>query len=249
MSKALKITKFTFVTLLAVLSVGVMIFTIISVNVFNREDRSVFGFSLFIVLSDSMSATDFDAGDLILTTEVDFTELEKDDIVTFISQNPGSYGQIVTHKIREVTTNQSGQPALITYGTTTNTDDKTMVTEEYVIGKYAMHIPKVGTVFEFLKTPVGYLVCILIPFLALILYQTHNCVRLFRKYRQEQWGDVKAERVALQTERAENEKMLEELRMLREQLAAQTAGAQTPPPASTENAPPVGQESPPEEKS
>jgi len=235
-SKALKITKFTFVTLLAVLSVGVMVFTIISVNVFNREDRSVFGFSLFIVLSDSMSATDFDAGDLILTTEVDFEDLKKDDIVTFISQNPGSYGQIVTHKIREVTTNAAGQPALVTFGTTTDTNDKTMVTEEYVIGKYTMHIPKVGTFFEFLKTPVGYLVCILIPFLALILYQTHNCVRLFRKYRQEQWGDVKAEREALQTEREENEKMLEELRMLREQLAAQNAATQSQPPA--EQAPP-----------
>ena len=34
-------------------------------------DRSLFGYKAFIVLSDSMKATDFDAGDLVLVKEVD----------------------------------------------------------------------------------------------------------------------------------------------------------------------------------
>ncbi len=233
MKKALKILRLTFVALLLAATIGVMIFTIVSVNVFNRQDRSVFGFQMFIVLSDSMSATDFDAGDLILTRSVDFAKLEDGDIITFISQNPGSYGQVVTHKIREHTTHKNGQPGVITYGTTTDTNDNAVVTEEFLIGKYVGRVPKAGVFFNFLKTPVGYLVCILLPFVALILYQGYNCFRLYRRYREEQFGDVKAEREKLEAERAENQKIMDELKALREQLTAtmstQGGNAAAPP--------------------
>ena len=41
----------------------------------------------------------------------------------------------------------------------------------YVLDKYETNIPKVGRFFMFLKTTPGYIVCILIPFLLLILLQ------------------------------------------------------------------------------
>lgn len=71
MKKAFSIIKSIFVWLMVVLAVGMMIFTIVSVNSFDRTDRDIFGYKAFIVLSDSMSKTDFDAGDLVLTKEVD----------------------------------------------------------------------------------------------------------------------------------------------------------------------------------
>ena len=58
-----------FTTVLMVLSICMMIFTVISVLTFNRSDRQMFGYRAFIVLSDSMSATDFKAGDLVLTRD------------------------------------------------------------------------------------------------------------------------------------------------------------------------------------
>ena len=59
MKKALETIKNIFVTAVAVLSVCVMVFTVISVNTLDRNDRNLFGYKFFIVLSDSMSATDF----------------------------------------------------------------------------------------------------------------------------------------------------------------------------------------------
>lgn len=67
MKKALHIIKNIFVWLVVALAVCMMIFTIISVSTFDRTDRSLFGYKAFIVLSDSMSATDFSAGDLVLS--------------------------------------------------------------------------------------------------------------------------------------------------------------------------------------
>lgn len=58
-------------------AVGMMVFTVVSVNTFDRNDRDLFGLRFYISLSDSMSATDFDAGDLVIVKEVDPTTLKE----------------------------------------------------------------------------------------------------------------------------------------------------------------------------
>lgn len=219
MKKALNIIKNIFVWLMVALAVCMMIFTVVSVNTFDRSDRSLFGFKAFIVLSDSMSKTDFDAGDLVLVKEVDPSSLKEGDIIAYTSQNTSNYGETVTHKIRKLTTDANGEPGFITYGTTTDTDDETVVTYPYVLGKYETNIPKVGRFFMFLKTTPGYIVCILIPFLLLILIQGLNCIRLFRRYKLEQMAEMKEERAKIEEERAESQKMMAELLALKAQLA------------------------------
>ena len=76
MKKAWHIIKAILLWLVVALAVCMMGFTIVSVNTFDRMDRSLFGYKAFIVLSDSMSATDFNAGDLILVKEVDPATLQ-----------------------------------------------------------------------------------------------------------------------------------------------------------------------------
>ena len=219
MKKVLNIIKNIFVWLMVALAVCMMIFTVVSVNTFDRSDRSLFGFKAFIVLSDSMSKTDFDAGDLVLVKEVDPSTLKEGDIIAYTSQNTSNYGETVTHKIRKVTTDANGEAGFITYGTTTDTDDETVVTYPYVLGKYKTNIPKVGRFFMFLKTTPGYIVCILIPFLLLILIQGLNCIKLFRRYKLEQMAEMKEERAKIEEERAESQKMMAELLALKAQLA------------------------------
>lgn len=221
MKKALNIIKNILVWLMVALAVCMMVFTVVSVNTFDRSDRSLFGFKAFIVLSDSMSKTDFDAGDLVLVKEVDPSTLKEGGIIAYTSQDTSNYGKTVTHKIRKLTTDARGEPGFITYGTTTDTDDETVVTYPYVLGKYKTSIPKVGRFFMFLKTTPGYIVCILIPFLLLILIQGLNCIRLFRRYKLEQMAEMKEERAKIEEERAESQKMMAELLALKAQLAGQ----------------------------
>lgn len=223
MKKTLNIIKQIFVWLVVVLAVCMMIFTVISVNTFNRNDRSLFGYKAYIVMSDSMSKTDFDAGDLILVKEVDPTTLKEGDIIAYTSQNTDSYGDTITHKIRRLTTDAEGNPGFVTYGTTTDTDDETVVTYPYILGKHTSTIPKIGTFFNFLKTPQGYICCIFVPFMLLILYQGINCIKLFKLYKKEQMQEVENERKKIEEERAESAKMLAELQALKAQLESQQA--------------------------
>ena len=194
MKKVLHITKNILVWLVVALAVGMMIFTVVSVNTFDRNDRSLFGYKAFIVKSDSMSKTDFNAGDLIFTKEVDPATLKAGDIISYQSTNTENYGEVVTHKIRELTKDAEGNPGFITYGTTTDTDDENIVTYSFVLGKYQTKLPGVGKFFQFLKTTPGYIVCIFLPFLLLILVQGINSIRLFKRYKQEQLAEIEAQR-------------------------------------------------------
>ncbi len=246
MNKALNIIKNIITWLLVIAAVGMMIFTIISVNTFDRSNRSLFGYKAFIVLSDSMSTVNgdasqgyFNAGDLALVKEVDPATLKEGDIIAYTSTNTENYGKAVTHKIRSLTTDAEGNPGFITYGTHTDTDDENIVTYAFVLGKYAGHIPKVGTFFQFLKTTPGYIVCIFLPFLLLILMQGFNSVRLFKQYKAEQLAEIEAqrekeraeleaERAAMAEERRKQEEMMKKLLEMQERLQGGKVKTETP---------------------
>ena len=228
MKKALNIAKTIFVWLMVALAVFMMIFTIVSVTTFDRADRNLIGYKIFIVLSDSMSKTDFNAGDIVFVSEVDASTLKEGDIISYASQNSHNFGETVTHKIRRLTSDAEGNPGFVTYGTTTDTDDETVVTYPYVLGKYTGHLPKVGAFFQFLKTTPGYIVCILTPFLLLILLQGLNCIKLFRRYKQEQLDEMQAEREKIEAERLQSQKMMQELLALKQQLEEKENSIETP---------------------
>lgn len=195
-----KIAKIAKVALIVV-ALGIMLFTIISVTTFDQQDRSLFGYKLFIVLSDSMRATDFEAGDLILVEKVDTKSLKPGDIVSYVSTNPDNYGKTVTHKIREIRRDDNGNLGFITYGTTTGVNDDGVVTEGNILGIYRMRFPKVGKFFSFLKTTPGYILLVLLPFLAAIIYYGASSIRQFREYREDELAEIKQEREKLQQER------------------------------------------------
>lgn len=218
MKKALNIIKTILVWAVVIVAIAMMIFTVVSVTTFNRNDRSLFGYKMYIVNSDSMAATDFNAGALIFVKEVAPGTLKEGDVITFMSQNSESFGETITHKIRKITTDATGKPGFITYGTTTNTDDTTIVTYPYVLGKYHSHISGIGTFFNFLKTTPGYFICIFTPFMLIIIYEFIKFFNLFRIYKKEQMEEIQAEREKVEAERAENAKMLEELMSLKARL-------------------------------
>lgn len=216
MKKALDIAVRIITTVILIFSVCVMIFTVISVNTVGK-DADFLGYKPYIVLSDSMKDT-FAVGDLSVSKAVeDPGTLEPGDIITFTSIDPSNYGSVVTHKIREIT-EYEGEPAFVTYGTTTGVDDSYPVPFDNVIGEYKFRLPKMGYFFEFLTTPAGYVTVILIPFLVLIALQGAKFFRLVRQYRAEQQAELDTQRAQAAAELEEARRMKEELERLKAQL-------------------------------
>ena len=225
--------------LLVALTVFMMIFTVVTVTTVDRNDRSIFGVKFYIVQTDSMSKSElnadmdvhFNAGDIVIIKNVeDNRALQAGDIIAFMSTNSVSYGETVTHMIREVKKTEDGKVlGYVTYGTNTGTDDEALVEPEYVLGIYSGKLPGVGNFFAFVKSTPGYIVCILVPFLLLILYNGVNVIRLFRKYKREQMEAMQAERDKIEEERAEAQRMMQELLALKAQLDKKDGGEGTPP--------------------
>ena len=215
MKKALDIAVRIITTVILIFSVCVMIFTVISVNTVGK-DADFLGYKPYIVLSDSMKDT-FAVGDLSVSAQADPETLEPGDIITFTSIDPSNYGAVITHKIREIT-EYEGEPAFVTYGTTTGVDDSYPVPFDNVIGEYKFRLPKMGYFFEFLTTPAGYVTVILIPFLVLIALQGAKFFRLVRQYRAEQQAELDTQRAQAAAELEEARRMKEELERLKAQL-------------------------------
>ena len=223
--KALKITGNVLTGIVAVLVVVMTVLTVFSM-VFNRDGTaSVFGVQAYVVQSDSMTP-EFAAGDVIFSEEVNPEELVAGDIITFISRDSASYGQTITHCIREVTT-YNGELAFITYGIATGVDDGTPAAASDVLGRYAFRIAGLGSFFEFLKSVPGYIVCILLPFLVIIGLQIANIVSAVRAARTEKAAAAAAERSRV-------EALEEEVARLRAQVGGASVGAQTPQPAEAQ---------------
>lgn len=188
-----------------------VIFLIGSMIFFNDSHNSIFGYKVYIVLSDSMKKTDFAAGDLIFIKKAKFEELKVGDIISYTSLSHNSYGDVITHKIRSIVYDEYKNPGFITYGTTTGIDDEEVVTYPYIIGKYQFKIPKAGYFFQFLKTVPGYIIFVLIPFLTLILLQLIDTIKAYQKYKNEQLEELRYEKEQIIEERKKLEKKIEEL--------------------------------------
>lgn len=223
-------------------TVFIMIFTIISVTTLDKNERSIFGHKFYIVTSNSMSPSEnnahmdvhFSAGDIIIVRNLKtVANLKSGDIISFVSTGADNWGETVTHMIHSVEYNDEGKiKGFVTFGTNTGDIDDALVEPGDILGQYVGKLPGVGHFFAFVKSTPGYIICILIPFLLLILYNGVNVIRLFRKYKKEQSDAIAAERQQIEDERAENQRMMQELLELKAQLMKQS-GEQAAPAENT----------------
>lgn len=184
MKEALILIKNVAVGVIVALAVVMVMITMIAVNTVGKTNRTLFGYTSFVVLTDSMARTDFSAGDIILTKKVDPTTLRPGDIITFVAQSDSNFGRILSHKIRSIDVNRWGELEFTTYGTTTGVNDEGVVTPPYILGQYVVAIPRAGELFNWLRSTAGYVLCVFIPFLYLICLQIYNCVVLLRELKE-----------------------------------------------------------------
>lgn len=226
MRKFLNVVEKIITAIIMIFAIFVTAFTVISVNTVGKNDSDFFGYKPYIVLSDSMQDT-FAVGDLSVSKKVDPKTLEVGDIITFKSIDPVNYDQIVTHKIRKITTYE-GEPAFITYGTTTGSDDSYPVPFDKVVGEYQFRLPQMGYFFEFLKSTAGYFTLIFVPFFILIVLQAINFFKLLKKYKREQQAEIDEQKAKAEAQRLEAQKMKDELKKLKEQLKKENSKNEVP---------------------
>lgn len=127
---------------------------------------SCFGYTPLMVQSGSMSPL-FDEDDLVLIqNSADDALYGIGDIICF--QSGDAY---VTHRIKEITADENGNAVYTTQGDANNTPDKDAVRPDQILGVYKTHFKGMGRALLFIQTPVGMIVCVMLPiFLVFLLF-------------------------------------------------------------------------------
>ena len=188
MSKVLKRIVNVFVDILVVLILMVSIIVVmLSLTSKSSGVPNIFGTAPLSVLTESMEDT-INPGDLILCTltEID-DEFQKDDIVTFPIELNGE--QVLnTHRIVEVVKDEN-----ITYYRTqgdnkeTNPEpDEELQTASTIVAKYTgTKIAGLGNVLSFIRTQLGFFLCILLPMIIFFIYEAVRVVMNLMAYSKE----------------------------------------------------------------
>ncbi|MGN1090193.1 MAG: signal peptidase I [Huintestinicola sp.] len=128
--KAVKLAVKIVMWAAAVLTVGVTAYVMIC----NMQGKaaSVMGISIVKVITPSMEPSVGD-GDYIILKKTNAGDLQTGDIICFYSEDEEIYGMLNTHRI--VGRHEDG--SFITKGDANTAEDKTPVTEDRIVGKYA----------------------------------------------------------------------------------------------------------------
>lgn len=130
-----------------------------------------FGWRTEVVISGSMEPV-IQAGSVVVVRPIVPDTIRKGDIIMFSSVDMTS---LTTHRVVDIKSEHRLQ--FITRGDANNNSDITPVTPGKIEGIVALSIPYLGLLVQFIKTPLGFTLCFLIPAVLLI---GHEMVEVWR---------------------------------------------------------------------
>lgn len=145
---------------------------------------NVLGYAPLSVQSDSMVPA-FESGDLIISSIVnDDTEINKDDVITFV-QSINGYDQLNTHRVIEIQESE-GYTFYVTKGDNNPDPDPDLIVKQDVLAKHTgIVLGGFGVVYDFLTSQMGFFLVILLPLIIFFLYEVFRVVKNLIEYNKE----------------------------------------------------------------
>lgn len=135
-------------------------------------------FSLYTIITPSMTPN-INVYDVVIDVKVDKPEdIKINDVITFNSSIPGVHGGTITHRVIAVSKDADGNYHYRTKGDFNLVDDGVDVDFNSIVGKVALRIPQLGRAQAFLATKAGWLICVLVPALYVIIKDILKIIRL-----------------------------------------------------------------------
>ncbi len=207
-----------------------VVITILTFASQSSEDGlpSVGSITILTVSSDSMYPT-FEKGDIIIGKKVsseDKAKLKKGDVITYDAGDidGDKRNDFNTHRIVEITT-EDGVTSYTTKGDNNKFDDNPVNSENVVCKYTGTRIKGVGKVLNFLQTPKGFLVCVVLPLILLFMYELIRFIRKLLEVRSKGESEITEEDKELIRQQA----IEEYLRSKGEEAPAEEATAEEAP--------------------
>ena len=181
------ITKIFLYVLFLLLVIFFLLFILFFVdmiyNIQSGEDKPPL-FDAYIIVSPSMVPT-INVEDAIVIRRMDSKDLKQGDIISFLSTDSYYNGKVITHRIIGIEQASDGSLLYRTKGDNNNVADGTLVSEDLVYGKVMFRIPFLGYVRQFLSTYFGWILCIALPLLYLIMMEVIKVRKLLNQRKKK----------------------------------------------------------------
>lgn len=141
-----------------------------------------FGFGVMRTLTGSMEPT-IPVHSLVVVQEVDPTELQEGDIITFRATNGALEGALNTHRITAVDTS-SGSPVFHTKGDANAVEDADTVAAVNVVGRVVWVSAGLGVIVSLLTNPLLFFPLIVIPLAVLLVLEIRKMVKSAKEVAQ-----------------------------------------------------------------
>lgn len=167
---------FLFLVVITLLSVSVVEFQ------FNKNKQSSSSplFSAYVVVTESMVPT-INVNDGIIVKRVDNEDIEIGDIITFLSSDDRYSGRTITHRVIDKKHIEDDRYLYTTKGDNNIIVDPGTINLENIYGKVIFKIPKIGYIQNFVSTPLGFVLSIIIPIIIVILYESYRIISVIKK--------------------------------------------------------------------
>ncbi|MTI48863.1 MAG: signal peptidase I [Firmicutes bacterium] len=152
---------------IAIIILVVLVVTSLYSSFKSRNDPSyipsVLGYKPMSVLTGSMDPT-LKPGDMVIVKATDPNILKVNDVITYRVSN----STLITHRIIEIT-NEDQHLYFKTKGDANNTEDQRLISSEQVVGRLAFSIPKGGYIVNWIKSPLGLILLVILPITFLLV--------------------------------------------------------------------------------
>ena len=145
-------------------------------NISSGEDKPPL-FDAYIIVSPSMVPT-INVEDGIIIQRIKPEHIKQGDIISFLATESYYKGKVITHRVIGIEKSSDGKLLFRTKGDHNNVADSFLVNEDDIYGKVIFRIPMLGYIRQFLSTYFGWILCIVIPFLYLILSEVVRVRRM-----------------------------------------------------------------------
>ena len=226
----------------SVLSWVVLVFALIMTIFAFSVDKSsgistLFGFIPLTVESDSMPPT-FVPSALIIDREIDdIAALKEGDVITFWTIINGNK-VINTHRITEVHL-VNGNISFTTKGDNNSIKDSLDVYPSDIVGKWTgVKIPALGGIIGFLRTQLGFCICVIIPLALFFLFELYKFIAVIIEIKNPAAPQLDEEEI----KRRAIEEYLAEQKQKAEQAEEKPADTDTAPKETTEEKEEISEE-------
>ncbi len=167
--------------LIAVFIIGLLLMVLLfSDSAANfQEDGTGPRYLTYVIVTESMVPT-IKVNDAVVVKRVKENQIQIGDIITFLSKNKYGQKRTITHRVVGKQFDDSGNYIYRTKGDNNIVEDTSLVSSESIYGKVVLKIPKIGYIKQFVSSPKGFVLSILVPILLVIIYEIYRIIKAIR---------------------------------------------------------------------